>query len=225
MSSEAWLRMLGFLFLSGAAFGQVTTGTILGSVHDVTGAAVSGARITVTDTNKGTSTQSETDQTGDYTVPFLIPGTYTVAVEKEGFKREVSQNVALDVDQKARVDFALQVGQVTQTLEVTAAAPLIRSETAELGEVINQRSVEELPLNGRNFAQLVYLVPGVTQGQAGENLSGASTFNPRAASDFNALGSQANANAWLVDGIMDNEYTFNTVMVQPSVESVQEFKV
>ena len=129
------------------------------------------------------------------------------------------------MDQKARVDFTLQIGQLSETVEVQAGAPLVRSETAELGEVINQRSVEELPLNGRNFAQLVYLVPGVTTGQPGENLSGASTFNPRAASDFNALGSQANANAWLVDGIVDNEYTFNTVMVQPSVESVQEFKV
>src|SRR5439155_1335606 len=80
-------------------------------------------------------------------------------------------------------------------------------------------------LNGRNFATLVYLAPGVTAGQAGENLSGASTFNPRGASNFNALGSQANTNAWLVDGIDNNEYTFNTVIVQPTVESVREFKV
>src|SRR5581483_2674771 len=82
-----------------------------------------------------------------------------------------------------------------------------------------------LPLNGRNFATLAWLVPGVTPGQPGENLSGSSSFNPRAASDFNALGSQANANAYLVDGIVDNEWTFNTVMIQPSVESVAEFKV
>ncbi len=85
--------------------------------------------------------------------------------------------------------------------------------------------IRELPLNGRNFAQLVYLAPNVTPGQQGENLSGASSFNPRAASNFNALGSQANTNAWLVDGIDNNEYTFNTVIVQPSIESVREFKV
>ena len=213
------------LLLSTAAWSQVTTGTILGNVHDASGAAIPGAKVTITDTAKGTSTQYQTDQTGAYNAPFLIPGTYTVAVEKEGFKRAVSANVILDVDQKARVDMALEVGQLSQTLEVTAAAPLVRSESAELGEVVGQRQVQDLPLNGRDFAQLVDLVPGVTAGQPGENLSGSSSFNPRAAFDFNALGSQANANAWLVDGIDDNEWTFNTVMVQPSVESIGEFKV
>ena len=207
------------------ASAQVTTGTILGTVTDSSGAAIAGAQITITDLNKGTNQQYTSDETGSYNAPYLTPGSYRVLVEKAGFKREASPSTLLDVDQKARLDFSLQVGQLNETVVVEASSPLVRSETAELGEVINQRSIEQLPLNGRNFAQLVYLVPGVTAGQAGENLSGASTFNPRAASDFNALGSQANANAWLVDGIIDNEYTFNTVMVQPSVESVQEFKV
>ncbi|MGH9585084.1 MAG: TonB-dependent receptor plug domain-containing protein, partial [Bryobacteraceae bacterium] len=129
------------------------------------------------------------------------------------------------MDRTLRVNFSIKVGQASQSIEVTSAAPLVHTESSALGQVISSRSIEQLPLNGRNFAQLVDIVPGVTSGQANENLSGASTFNPRASSDFNALGSQANANAWLVDGIMDNEYTFNTVMVQPSVESVQEFKV
>ena len=218
------LALLSLLF-STAAWSQVTTGTILGSVRDSSGAAIPAAKVTITDNAKGTTTDYQTDQAGAYNAPFLIPGTYTVAVEKEGFKRAVSANITLDVDQKARVDIALEVGQLSQTLEVTAAAPLVRSESAELGEVVGQRQVQDLPLNGRNFAQLVDLVPGVTSGQPGENLSGSSSFNPRAAFDFNALGSQANANAWLVDGIDDNEWTFNTVMIQPSVESIGEFKV
>lgn len=205
--------------------GQVTTGTILGTVRDSSGAPVAAAKVTITDINKGTVTSYATDQTGTYNAPFLIPGTYKVVVEAQGFKRAETDNVILDVDQKARLDFALEVGELTQTMEVIATAPLVRADSAELGDVVTQRSVQMLPLNGRNFAQLVYLVPGVTPGQVGENLSGASSFNPRAASDFNALGSQANANAWLVDGIDDNEYTFNTVMVQPSVESIGEFKV
>ena len=102
---------------------------------------------------------------------------------------------------------------------MVALAPLTRTDSAEIGEVIEERAVRELPLNGRNFATLVYLVPGVTPGQAGENLSGASTFNPRGASNFNALGSQANANAWLIDGIDNNEHTFNTVIVHAARSS------
>lgn len=213
------------LLACGVANAQVTTGSITGTVTDPSGAGIPGAQVTVTDISKGTTHQYLTDNSGSYNAPFLVPGHYSVTAEKTGFKKGVSGDNLVEVDQKARVDFTMQVGQASETIEVTSAAPLVRSESSELGEVINSRSVEQLPLNGRNFAQLVNLSPGVTSGQAGENLSGASTFNPRASSNFNALGSQANANAWLVDGIIDNEYTFNTVMVQPSVESVQEFKV
>ena len=221
----AVMGLLCLVFSSSSLWCQVTTGTILGTIHDSSGAALAGAKVTITDNSKGTTSVYQTDDAGTFNAPFLIPGTYAVAVEKEGFKRSVSANVVLDVDQKARVDMSLEVGQLSQTLEVTAAAPLVRSESAELGEVVAQRQVQDLPLNGRNFAQLVDLVPGVSAGQQGENLSGSSSFNPRAASNFNALGSQANANAWLVDGIDDNEWTFNTVMIQPSVESIAEFKV
>lgn len=214
--------VLGF---AGRSLAQVTTGTILGTVTDKSGGAIGGADVTITETGKGTSRRYQTDDTGGYYAPFLIPGVYQVSVEKAGFSKQTRSNITLQVDDKARIDFTLDVGQVTQTIDVTAAAPLVKSESAELGDVITGPAVRGLPLNGRNFAQLVYLVPGVTPGQQGENLSGASTFNPRAASNYNALGSQANTNAWVVDGIDDNEYTFNTVIVQPSVESVQEFKV
>ena len=223
--SGIFSSFLVLLTFSSIAFGQVTTGTILGTVRDSSGALVPGATVTITDTGKGTVSTYTTDANGDYNAPFLIPGTYDVAVEKGGFKRTVSNNVVLDVDQHARTDFIMQVGQVNDTVEVTSAAPLVRLDSAELGEVVGKTQVQDLPLNGRNFAQLVYLVPGVTPGQASENLSGSSSFNPRAASDFNALGSQANANGWVIDGIDDNEWTFNTVMIQPSVESIAEFKV
>jgi len=213
------------LSLTAAAWPQVTTGTIVGSVTDTTGAVVAGAKITVKNMDKGTTLPFETDLSGAYRAPFLIPGTYQVTVEKAGFRTETRSGLVLQVDQQAKVDFTLTVGQVTETVSVTAAAPLVESQSASLGQVVNQQAVEALPLNGRNFAQLVWLAPGVTTGQVGENLSGASSFNPRAASDFNALGSQANANAWLVDGIVNNEETYNTVIVQPSVESIQEFKV
>src|SRR2546428_4223264 len=216
---------LAFLIaLTPALEAQVTTGTIAGTVKDSMGGVAAGATVTVTETGKGTSSTYVTDTNGAYTAPFLIPGNYEVAVELGGFKKHVRRGIVLQVNQHARVDVTLDVGGLTEATEVTALAPLTRSDSAEMGEVIEERAVRELPLNGRNFATLVYLAPGVTAGQIGENLSGASTFNPRGASNFNALGSQANANAWLVDGIDNNEYTFNTVIVTPSVESVREFK-
>ena len=192
---------------------QVTTGTIFGTVTDPQGAVIVGANVTVINEGQGTVFTRTTDQTGSYIVPFLIPGTYRVTVEQPGFKKAEQRDIVVTVNAQMRVDFTLSVGNVTETVEVTAAAPLVQSASAETGQVIEQRAVQELPLNGRNFAQLVYLAPGVTPGQAGENLSGASTFNPRAASNYNPLGQRANANGWLVDGIDNNEYTFNTVIV------------
>jgi hypothetical protein len=209
----------------GTSEAQVTTGTIVGSVKDQLGAVVPGATVTITEVNKGTLSTHTTAPDGSFVVPFLIPGTYQVVVELAGFRKYLHRGVVLQVNQRARVDATLEVGGLTEATEVTGLAPLTRTDSAELGEVIEERAVRELPLNGRNFATLVYLVPGITPGQVGENLSGASTFNPRGASNFNALGSQANTNAWLVDGIDNNEFTFNTVIVQPTVESVREFKV
>ena len=217
--------LIAALSFTGVASAQMTTGSILGTVHDSTGAAVAGAKVTVTDTGKGTSKTDLTDADGGYNIPFLLPGTYNVSVTMTGFKTSVTNNVTVDIDQKARIDLELQLGGVTETITVNTAPPLIRLESSETGDVVGQTQVQNLPLNGRNFVQLTYLVPGVTPGQAGENLSGSSSFNPRAASNFNTLGSQANTNAYLVDGIVDNEYTFNTVMVQPSVQSIAEFKV
>lgn len=219
------VAVLATTFYCAAALGQATTGSVLGTVHDSSGAVVPGATVTIADVNKGTKKVVRTDSTGNYSFPSLIPGTYSLTVEMAGFKRSVQSNFQLDIDQKADLDFTLEPGGASETVEVTTAAPLIKVDSSELGDVVSLHQVQDLPLNGRNFAQLVYLVPGVTQGQAGENLSGSSSFNPRAASDFNALGSQANTNAYLVDGIVDNEWTFNTVMIQPSVASVGEFKV
>ena len=213
------------LVLAGsAASAQVTTGTLVGTVRDTNG-VVPGATVTIREVSKGTSDTFVTDDTGSYTAPFLTPGTYTVEVNVSGFKKWLREGVVLQVNQRARVDVLLEVGGIEETTTVVAEAPLLRTDSSEVGTVIEERAIKELPLNGRNFATLVYLTPGITPGQANENLSGASTFNPRGASNFNALGHQANANAWLIDGIDNNEYTFNTVIISPSVEQVREFKV
>ncbi len=203
---------------------QVTTGAIVGTVSDVNG-VVPGATVTIRETGKNTTATFVTDTTGNYAAPFLVPGTYAIEVQVQGFKKWVRDGIILQVNQRARVDVTLEVGGVEETTTVVASSPVLNTDSSEVGTVIEERAIKELPLNGRNFATLVYLTPGVTPGQAGENLSGASTFNPRGASNFNALGHQANANAWLIDGIDNNEFTFNTVIVVPSVEQVREFKV
>src|SRR6202789_3808942 len=225
MTLRAFRGTLFFLLFTASSALAQNSGTIVGNVHDTSGAQIKGATITVTNVEKGTSQTAVSGSDGEYVVPFLPTGTYRVSVENPGFQPQAPPPTPVDVDQHARLDFSLAVGNVSQTVEVTSQASLIRSESAELGEVITQKPIEKLPLNGPNFAQLVYLVPGVTAGQEGENLGGNSTFNPRAGSNFNALGAQEGSSGWLVDGIIDNEYTFNTVMVQPSGESIQEFKV
>jgi hypothetical protein len=210
--------------LAAPAAAQVTTGTIIGTVTDQ-GGVVPGANVSIIEVNRGTSDTFVTDSAGSYTAPFLTPGTYRVEVNVSGFKKWVREGIIIQVNQRARVDVSLEIGRLEETTTVVASAPLLRTDSSEVGTVIEERAIKELPLNGRNFATLVYLTPGITPGQAGENLSGASTFNPRGASNFNALGHQANANAWLIDGIDNNEYSFNTVIIAPSVEQVREFKV
>ena len=213
------------LFSAGLAAAQVATGSIVGTVTDSSGQVAPGAQVTIREINRNTTTTLVTDGSGIYTAPFLVPGTYEVRVEIQGFKTWTRPGIVLQVTDRVRVDVALEVGGVTEATTVIASAPVVRTDSSEVGTVIEEMAIKELPLNGRNFAALVYLAPGITPGQAGENLSGASTFNPRGASNFNALGSQANSNAWLIDGIDNNEFTFNTLIVMPSVEQVREFKV
>ena len=217
--------MLLTFLSSSAASAQVATGSIAGTVSDSTGQVVPGAQVTIREVSRNTTTTLVTDGSGVYTAPFLVPGTYEVQVELQGFKTWIRPGIILQVTDRVRVDVALEVGTIKEATTVVASAPVVRTDSSEAGTVIEEMAIKELPLNGRNFATLVYLAPGITPGQAGENLSGASTFNPRGASNFNALGSQANSNAWMIDGIDNNEFTFNTFIVMPSVEQVREFKV
>jgi hypothetical protein len=138
---------------------QVTTGTIVGSVKDEQGAAVPGAKVSITEVNKGTVGTYTTDADGSFQAPFLIPGAYDVTVELTGFRKYTHRGIVLQVNQRARVDATLAVGGLTEATEVIGLAPLTRTDSAELGEVIEERAVRELPLNGRNFAQLVTSSP------------------------------------------------------------------
>ncbi len=205
--------------------GQAVTGTILGTVKDPSDAVVNGAQITITNVKTGLVRTAVTDGAGNYLAPFVPPGSYRVEVEAAGFKRAMLGNVEVQVDQKARVDFTLEVGAVTETVNVEAAVPLVSTDTSELGAVVNENQIKELPLNGRDFVHLTRVIPGVLRGIPGANIDGAGSLAWRMSASFAANGQRTRDNNFLLDGVDNNETWLNSVVIFPSVDALQEFKV
>jgi len=160
--------LVGLVLPIGVASAQ-TFGEITGEVTDQSGAVAPNASITATNTATNASRMTRTNQAGIYSFPALVPGPYQVKVESPGFQSAVRSNIELQVQQTARVDFTLVVGQAAQTVEVSSTALLLATESATVGTVIEQKSIVDLPLNGRNFLQLVALSPNVTFGFAAPN--------------------------------------------------------
>jgi hypothetical protein len=150
---------------------------------------------------------------------------YTVAVTQEGFKQAVQSAFKLDVNQVARVDLTLAVGNVNERVEVTAAEPLIESQTSSIGQVVEEQRVHELPLNGRNFVELAYLTPGVNQGPAGAVQQGGIPENERGNGSIQANGLTATNNNFLLNGFDNNEQQIGFEVIQPPIDAIQEFKV
>ena len=204
------------------ASAQKDAGTIVGTVTDPSGAVVPEAKVTVTDVEHGTTFATRTNSSGEFVAGALKIGRYTVTVEHAGFRKAVSTPMNLDVQQRIAVNFRLQVGQAAESVEVTGAAPLLETETSELGQVIDTNRVENLPLNGRNFAQLALLTAGTAPSEPGardENSFG-----------FSANGGRSLQNNFLLDGIDNNSnlpdlLNETNYVIQPSVEALQEFKV
>jgi hypothetical protein len=193
------------------------TGQITGHVSDPTGATVPGAAITVTNIGTEVATQTTTNADGYYTVPFLSPGEYRITAGKEGFKTATRSGVKLDVNQIARIDFGLTLGAQTEQVVVNStAAPLVQTETAALGQVIGERTVVDLPLNGRNFTQLTTLSPGA--------YTGAQTGFVRG-STVTANGMRTSNTVFSVNGINTTDQDFEGTATLPSPDAIQEFKV
>src|ERR1700751_5614260 len=149
---------VGFLFIAGAllllagqAYAQQVFGSIYGTVTDPTGSAVNNAKVTIADVGKGTTFEVNTNESGNYTKGQLIPGTYKVTVEAAGFQKAVSSEIQVAVDQAARFDTALQIGDVTQQVEVTAAAPLLQTDRADVAQTFTTEQISQLPNIGRNL--------------------------------------------------------------------------
>src|SRR2546427_6764648 len=210
------------LLLTHSVWSQKDAGSIAGTIKDASGATVPQAKITVTEVDKGTSLNTSTGGSGDYVASPLPIGRYSVKVEKSGFKTAVTETIELQVQQRAVVDITLQVGAVAERGTVTNVAPLLETETSELGQVVDNRRVANLPLNGRNFAQLALLTAGTAPSEPGARDEGGFGFS--------ANGARSLQNNFLLDGVDNNSnlpdlLNETNYVIQPSVEALEEFKV
>jgi hypothetical protein len=155
-------RFAAVLCLFSAAWAQMERASLVGTVTDNSGAVLPGVAVKITNQGTNTSVNLTTDAAGDFRAVNLIPESYAVEVEKAGFQRFISKDLTLQVAQEARLDVQLQLGGVEQRIEVSGAAPLLQTEGSTVGQVIDTKPIETLPLNGRNIVQLAILAPGVT---------------------------------------------------------------
>jgi Carboxypeptidase regulatory-like domain/TonB-dependent Receptor Plug Domain len=221
---NSWARILlivcALILGTSAAIAQVDTGTILGTVKDQTGAVVPDAKVTIVNQGTGESVTTTTRSDGTYIVTPLKIGSYRITVELAGFKKEENAAFDLNIQQQAVVDFVLQTGATNETVQVTAQAELLQTQSAVVGQVIGAKTVESMPLNGRDWTMLATLTPGVTQPQQGA----------RAGNQFAANGTRPAQNDYLLDGIDNNSNDVDFLsgeadVVKPPVDAIQEFNI
>lgn len=211
--------------LPSAVLAQSITAKIVGTVADSSGAAVAGAQVTVRNTGTNVTRSATTNEAGNYEFSFLPAAAYTLTVEKSGFQKSEVSQFRVSVDQVARIDVALQVGQVTETVEVQAAAIGLQTEDATVGTVIDSQKVVELPLNGRSFVQLALLTPGVNPGTPGSITVRRLRGSVGQDVGMSANGARDTQNRFYYDGIEAMDLDSYSFSFSPSVEAIQEFKV
>ncbi len=215
---------MGALLLCVPLFSQGNFGRILGAVTDQSGGVVAGATVTVVDTQRGVARTLKTDDAGEYNAPTLIPGTYMVRAEAKGFKTVERQNVVLEVGKEVRVDLTVQPGEQTQTITVTEAIPLVETTNATLGGTLNNTDINDMPLNGRNYQNLLSLRPGVMV-QPGGSAWSQSTNNIR-----------PDENSWMMDGVINVSFyddrqvgnapsAFTDAATIVPIDAIQEFNL
>src|SRR5438876_9203553 len=209
------------LLFCGTLFGQATSGGIFGTVTDPTGAVIAQAKVTLTDVSKGVTVTTTTNESGNYTQTHLTVGTYKVTVEATGFKTSIQENVPVNVDANTRVDVALQVGDVTQEVTVSEVPPLLKSDRADVSDTLSAREISEIPVLNRNFTQLELLLPGTSK----MNWQHASSENPQGGIQINTNGQLFGMNNFMIDGTDNNDPVLGIIILNPTLDSVQEFKM
>lgn len=217
--------LLGFI-LAPSSHAQKSSGELVGTVTDATGAVVSGVSLTVVNIDTNDTREVASDALGNYRFLFLPPGTYDLTAELESFRTATVLGIGVQVDQQRRQDIAMEVGQVTETVEVAAEAVTVNSETASLGSVVEQRRIVELPLKGRSFISLAYLNAGTVNPSVGNVESVATGLSGgREAVAVSITGMREGSNDVLFDGIPSKHNFYSSTGTFPPPESIAEFKV
>ena len=210
----ARIVLIAFTLALATLQAQAPTSGIVGRVLDPRGATVAGAGIRVRSIQTNQVRQASSDEKGEFTIPNLAPGPYELTISKDGFRTVKETNLALEIEQVARLEFQLQLGMVSESVEVTAAAPLINTEDASKGDVIGDLQMAEMPLNGRNFSDLAYLVPGVSENAQGAMGAG-----------FSVNGARADNTSFLIDGFSNNNPRGGGSQTTPNLDALEEFKM
>ncbi len=198
-----------------AMFGQGGTGTVSGAATDSSGAVVLGTVVAATNEETGFKRETTVGSAGEYSLVGLQPGTYTVTAEQQGFKKFSMRGMKLEVDQNARIDVRLEVGNVSDVVEVTSQLALLQTEQSSVGAVVDRQKIVDFPLNGRNFVQLGLLLPGVNTGDGGSPTGGGISIS----------GMRPEQNSFLLDGTVNSDQYQNFLVIRPSVDAIEEFKI
>ncbi|MCU1272694.1 MAG: Cna B-type protein [Bryobacterales bacterium] len=217
----ACLLLLLCMSTGTSAFGQAVYGSIAGTVYDSSGAGVPKATVTITDVKKSINYSTTTNESGNYSQTHLIIGSYRVKVEFAGFKTAVQDNVDLAVDTVTTVDITLQPGDVTQTINVTAETPLLKTERTDVATTLSEKAVTDLPTINRNFTTLLLLTPGAVQ----FNWNDTSTENPQGGIAVNVNGQHFTGLGYLLDGTDNRDFMYGNMLVVPDLDSVVQAKI
>jgi hypothetical protein len=207
------------------AFGQTPSGEISGTVLDSSGSVLPGVRVTLTNVATNAIRLTQSNESGVYVFPAVPPGTYALKVELEGFSTAEQTNINVQVGSANRFPFTLAIGQLTDVVSVVADTPVIQTQNASIGTVIENRSIVELPLNGRNYLQLASLIPGATTNGPASAQGQQRMGGQRNSFSLNVSGQRIHFNHYSLDGIENTDLNFNSYMLLPSVDALEEFKV
>jgi len=215
--------LLVFSVFSQSAWGQTVTAAIVGTVTDPAGAAVSGASITATSVERGTTYTAVTNDSGLYRIPSVPAGNYTLTVDKSGFTTAVHEAFVLTVNQVARIDVALKLGQQSETIKVSGMAPMLATQTTQVDTVINAATNDEMPLAARNYVQLTLLAPGSVSTDPSSFNNGNNTAGYGGRPLIN--GNREQANNFLLDGMDNNQVSDNLLGYAPAPDAIEEFNL